>query len=73
MGVARCRHTEYVIGDTLDLGNIDTMCICVRRDLAIKTRWYDGQGGNNDARYIKRLNELTDDFNFNRMIIGVHL
>jgi glycosyltransferase involved in cell wall biosynthesis len=74
MAVARVYHSEYVIGDQITPGRIDTMCVCVRRAIAEETQWYDGGGGYNDYRWLRRCSEKQDiDINFVPTIVGKHL
>lgn len=73
VGIARTYHTEYVIGDTLDYGNIDSMCFCVKRSLALEAKWFDGNGYFSDFRFINRVKKLTSDIQFNKIIVGQHL
>lgn len=46
-------------------GRIDTMCFCVRSELAKRHRWIDGcPNRDNDFRYIDRISKETQDINF---------
>jgi hypothetical protein len=74
MAVARIHHSEHIIGDQIAPGRIDTMCVCVKRELAEKFQWYDGGGGYNDYRWIRHCSESSEvDINFVPVIVGKHL
>jgi len=55
-------------------GKIDTMCLCVRRELAMSEKWdAPPSGRGTDHRWLSRLCKRTDDINFVPIVIGQHL
>ena len=55
-------------------GNIDTMCFCVRTELARQFKWVDNDGRrNHDYQWIKKVRDVTSRVNFVPIIIGRHL
>jgi glycosyltransferase involved in cell wall biosynthesis len=73
MGIARVYHTEHIIGDSLEAGRIDTMCVCVKSSIARNHQWYDAGGGFNDFRWINKIANDCDSTRFSPVIIGRHL
>lgn len=75
VGIVRVRYRDRVIpvGAGVVAGEIDTMCVCVRRDLASRVKWVDGGGRYSDFRWISRVAKLTDSINYSKVIIGEHL
>lgn len=58
------------------IGFIDGMCLCVRREVAIRFPWYLPQEHNiqhDDFNWVKRMWEAGVSFNFVPIIIGAHL
>lgn len=53
--------------------NLDTMCLCVRRSLAMKARWSDHQGTGTDYAWVKKLLRFDPDINFGDAVVGEHL
>ncbi len=74
MTIARVHHSEHVIGDQISPGRVDTMCVCLKRELAEEFPWYDGGGGYNDYRWVRRCAEKPGiSMQFIPMIVGKHL
>jgi glycosyltransferase involved in cell wall biosynthesis len=75
VGIVRVRHQGLVIpsGPHVKPGDIDSMCFCVRKDLAVQVKWTDGQGRYNDFRWITRLLALSERMNRSPVIVGEHL
>jgi glycosyltransferase involved in cell wall biosynthesis len=55
------------------LGNIDTMCLCVKTSLAKTKLWADGCGRGSDYRWYARLMTENPRINYSKQIIGIHL
>lgn len=55
-------------------GQIDTMCMCVRTEVARKVSWVnkEGTGGDSDFKWYKALRQVTDRVRFLPITIGVH-
>lgn len=75
IGVSRIRHFGSIIpiNNGLKAGDIDTMCLCVRKDLSTKVSWADNGGRYNDYRWVNKLFRLGDKVNYSSVIIGEHL
>lgn len=75
VGIVRVRYRDRVIpaGAVVVAGEIDTMCLCVRRDLASRVKWADDGGRYSDFRWISRVAKLTTSINYSKVIIGEHL
>lgn len=54
-------------------GEIDTMCICAKSDLAKSTLWADGQGRYSDYRWVSKLAQKADLICYSDVVIGEHL
>jgi glycosyltransferase involved in cell wall biosynthesis len=90
IGVVQCEHfretQSFVIPSSMDhgfkVGDIDTMCICIKRKFVYDNKWDDGKdtqnswvvrGVNDDYRFVKRLEKQGLTINFSPIIIGKHL
>jgi glycosyltransferase involved in cell wall biosynthesis len=75
IGIVRTRHQGMIIpsGPLLQAGDIDSMCFCVKKELAAKIQWADRGGRYSDYRWISRIMALTDKVNRSPIIIGEHL
>ncbi len=75
IGIVRARHQGLIIpsGPQIKPGDIDSMCFCVKKDLAVLIKWADGQGRYNDFRWITRLMSISERVNRSPVIIGEHL
>ncbi len=75
VGIVRIRHQGLVIpsGPHLKPGDIDSMCFCVKKDLAVRVKWVDNGGRYNDYRWITKVVGLTERVNRSPAIIGEHL
>jgi glycosyltransferase involved in cell wall biosynthesis len=60
-------------GEEITFGNIDTMCLCVRRELALTARWADHRGVGTDYAWVKKLLRKNPSVNFLNDKIGEHL
>ncbi len=59
---------------TFELGNVDTMCVCVRTDLARTEAWGQPAGRKGtDYHWLKRLEQRGARVRFVPVVIGVHL
>jgi glycosyltransferase involved in cell wall biosynthesis len=59
--------------EEITYGKIDTMCFCVRRELALTARWADHRGAGTDYAWIKKLLRKEPSVNFLNTKIGEHL
>lgn len=75
IGVVRVRHRGLVIPTQqgFKAGDIDSMCFCVRRQLASTAKWADGGGRYSDYRWISKVARVATTINFSPIIIGEHL
>ncbi|WP_437192091.1 glycosyltransferase family 2 protein [Planctomicrobium sp. SH527] len=84
IGVVRIQHRfrtrpgfvvlPRVWGGEFRKGDVDTMCVCVRRSLALKELWADGlPPPGTDWRWLRRLQRYQPVIRFVPVIIGVHL
>jgi hypothetical protein len=75
IGIARTRHRGLTIpiGKTLKAGDIDSMCFCVRREIAAKVKWADYGGRYNDFRWVTKVAGLAEKMNYSPIIIGEHI
>lgn len=75
IGIVRTRHQGMIIpsGKSIEPGDIDTMCFCVKKELAIRVKWNDNGGRYNDFRWISKVAKLTTNINHVPMIIGEHV
>lgn len=75
IGIVNTHHNGYIIPNdkTIRPGYIDTMCVCIKKELAIKEKWADGGGRYTDYRYISKLLYHKPMINFSSVIIGHHL
>jgi glycosyltransferase involved in cell wall biosynthesis len=75
IGICRTYHLDMVIPiyDEPTMGDIDTMCICVKRDLALKEAWPTNKTKYSDFIYINNLMKHRPTIRHNKMIIGQHL
>jgi len=60
---------------TFRFGQVDTMCVCVRRDFAVKERWAEPEdhGPGDDYRWLARLQRQEPTICFAPIIVGTHL
>lgn len=75
IGVARIRHRGTVIptSKAFRAGDVDSMCFCLRREIAAKVKWADNGGRYNDFRWISKAAGLSERVNYSPIIIGEHL
>jgi glycosyltransferase involved in cell wall biosynthesis len=69
VGLYRCRYLNRMIpnSDKLEAGDVDTMCFCVRRELAKQVTWADGLGRYSDWRWINKIGKKP---NYVPVVIG---
>jgi glycosyltransferase involved in cell wall biosynthesis len=67
------KGTTIPTGRMIRAGDIDTMCLCARRELALKVKWADGGGRYSDFRWVSRLAGLCEKVNYSPVIVGEHL
>jgi len=75
IGIVQTIHHGRVIpyAHHIKLGDIDTMCLCVKRELAIKEFWSDGLGRGSDYRWVSKLLRYNPSINYSDTVIGIHL
>lgn len=75
IGVVRTMHQNVPIpsSNNITAGDVDTMCACVRRELAIKEKWTSGGGRYSDYRWLSKLLKHSPTINYSKVIIGHHL
>ncbi len=75
IGIVKVKHKGTIIpsGIAIKAGDIDTMCLCVKKDLAITMKWADGGGRYNDFRWVSRIVGKAKSINYSPIIIGEHL
>lgn len=75
IGIVRTEHENLVIpsSNKIVAGDIDTMCLCVKRELAIKESWATGGGRYSDYRWISKLLKYDPAINYSKVVIGHHL
>jgi len=79
LGVTQCDHSQQ--GRTLPaelprdfrLGEIDTMCLCVRRELALAASWHDHRGPGTDWYWLAKLLQRRPTWRFVPIVVGRHL
>jgi hypothetical protein len=57
----------------IKFGDIDTMCICVRRKLALEARWSDHQAPGTDFAWLRKLQAFQPTVRYVDINIGEHL
>lgn len=84
IGIVQCRHLQRKQARRIVLprrwdgapryGDIDTMNVCVRRELALTEPWADGnRRSGEDYRWIQRLHDRGAAIRFVPIVIGEHL
>lgn len=75
VGISRVKHQDRVIpiGAGIVAGGIDTMCLCVKKEVAAKIKWVDNGGRYSDFRWISKIARITSSINYSKVIIGEHL
>jgi glycosyltransferase involved in cell wall biosynthesis len=76
IGVCRTYHECGIVPDDFKIapGNIDTMCMCVNSNLAVKGEWSNGSKMRySDYRYLSSLLKEEPTIRFSKTIIGHHL
>ena len=61
------RHMPWV-----QLGDIDTMCLCVRREMAVLERWDDHKGVGTDFFWLEKILGRGATLHFLPVVIGEH-
>ena len=59
--------------NNLVLGDVDTMCLCVRREVAVKEKWDDHKGIGTDYYWLEKILKRGASLNFVPVAIGEHL
>lgn len=75
IGVVKVEHNGAVIPTSKSIapGLIDTMCVCVKKELAALGRWNDGGGRYSDYRWLIKIANHSKSINYSKVIIGRHL
>lgn len=75
IGVSSAYHLNYIIPHTnnIQAGDIDTINICVKKDLAKKALWSNNGTKYSDYIYISRLLENKPSIRYSPIIVGHHL
>ena len=75
IGLVRTHHLDSVIPTSAEImpGDIDTMCLCVRKTLAMKEKWATANGRYADYRWLRSLLLHKPSINRSQIIIGRHL
>ena len=84
IGIVQCRHLLRTPGEStvlprswageFRLGDIDSMCVCVRREVALTERWADSsRRRGEDYRWLARLKQRGVSIRFAPIVIGTHL
>jgi len=75
VGLVQAKHHNLIIpiNTNVSPGDVDTMCFCVKREIALKVKWDDGNGRYNDYRWISKILKITNDVRFVPIQIGIHL
>lgn len=75
IGISRAYHLHYTIpqADDIRAGDIDTMNVCIRKDLAKKCSWQSMGTKYSDYIYISKLLEHKPTIRYSNAIIGHHL
>lgn len=61
-------------GGCFQPGDVDTMCVCVRRDLALRESWGDHQPPpGTDIRWLTKLTAHNPAIRYVPSVIGIHL
>lgn len=59
---------------SFEFAQVDTMCVCVRSELAKSETWFDGNtSSGGDYRWLKKLESHSPTINFRPRVIGSHL
>ncbi len=83
IGVVQVRHLVRKTGriETIprtwsgqfQLGDVDTLCVCVRRELALREPWEGPEDRNTDFHWLDRLSRHAPVIRFVPVIVGDHL
>jgi len=75
IGIVRTKHQNLIIptANNIKAGDIDTMCLCVKRELAARERWATNGGRYSDYRWLSKLLKHNPIVNYSKVIIGHHL
>lgn len=75
IGIVRTKHQNLIIptANVVEAGDIDTMCICVRKEMAVREKWATGGGRYSDYRWISKLLNHKPTINYSKIVIGQHL
>lgn len=78
IGIAKCRLMAFgfkliPIFNEIKFGDVDTMCLCVRRTLALKAKWSDHLAPGTDYMWLKKLEKFTPTIKYVDGCVGDHL
>ena len=84
IGIVQCRHVSLRRRNRSVIptewrgefrpGQIDTMCVCVRRELACQEKWNrPGRFDQTDAQWLRRLAKHDPSVRFVPIVVGEHL
>lgn len=75
IGISKVKHLNYTIpyANHILAGDIDTMNVCIRKDLAKKAQWSNNGTKYSDYIYLSKLLEFNPTIRYNNIIIGNHL
>lgn len=79
VGVVQIYHTDSGVRHCLprrmprvELGDVDTMCLCVRREVAVCEKWDDHKGVGTDFFWLEKILGRGASLHFTPVIIGEH-
>ena len=73
--VGNCKHTKVpdnFVG-AIRHSQIDSMNLCVRREVAMRKPWGSGRKASVDFHWIKSIFETKPTWNFARVVVGEHI
>lgn len=78
VGIVRCGIMAFGFRQVpteheIRFADIDTMCLCVRRDLALRAKWSDHKAPGTDFMWLSKLQEFDPTVRFVDINIGEHL
>ena len=75
IGIVRTKHQNIIIpsSNKITAGDIDTMCICVKKEMAVREKWSNSCGRYSDYRWLSKLLNHKPTINYSKIVIGHHL
>lgn len=75
IGIVRTNHQNIIIPtkNHIKAGDIDTMCLCVKKELSVREKWSNSGGRYSDYRWLSKLLKYDPKVNYSKIIIGHHL